>query len=372
MADDQNKKALVARFPGSLVVGAAREAEERRRVEGIARDIEELGRALEVRDRLVSLSAAERVKSSRVQEHARTQAAREDEQKALAQERARIQAAREDEQKLLAQERARTQALEQQLAAREDAQKLLVQERARTQALEQQLAARRDGSPERGRTTMASLSDRPASTPLAPAPDKLVTTPLHASGKQVMLANQKSRALMRPINVALAVLLVVGAYLVGRLSPPDNDPRSIRTLDQSMRKTIVAPAPPSSEAPREEVSAPPPQVTSGSAPRDAAATAPAGISAATTLTPEVIEPKVIEPKVVVDKSSAKGPPLSSGELRELQAWLKVLGFDPGPADGLVGDRTNAAIRHYQGARHLEETGVPDQTLLRQVRKDIGH
>jgi peptidoglycan hydrolase-like protein with peptidoglycan-binding domain len=90
------------------------------------------------------------------------------------------------------------------------------------------------------------------------------------------------------------------------------------------------------------------------------------MSATAAATPEVSEPKAIE------KPNTKAASLSNGELRELQAWLKVLGFDPGPVDGLVGDRTTAAIKRYQSARQLEETGVPDRTLLRQVRKDMGH
>jgi peptidoglycan hydrolase-like protein with peptidoglycan-binding domain len=107
------------------------------------------------------------------------------------------------------------------------------------------------------------------------------------------------------------------------------------------------------------------RATYADAPRDAA-TAPVGMLAAAAATPEVTEPKVIE------RPGVMAPPLSSGELRELQAWLKVLGCDPGPADGLVGDRTTAAIRYYQRARQLEETGVPDRTLLRHVRRDMGH
>jgi Putative peptidoglycan binding domain len=258
--------------------------------------------------------------------------------------------------------------IERRLAAREDEQKkLLAQERARTEMLEIQLAVRGDATPDHGRTATASPSDRPASMPPAPGPDKPVTSPLPASDKPVMSANNKSRTLTaRPINVVLAVLLVAGGYLVGRLSAPDNDMTPTRSLDRPVGATIVAPAPLSSGAPQPGVSAPPPQeVTSADAPRDAA-TAPVEMSAAAAATPEVTEPKVIE------RPSAKAPPLSSGELRELQAWLKVLGFDPGPADGLVGDRTTAAIRYYQRARQLEETGVPDRTLLRQVRKDIGH
>src|SRR5262252_9397773 len=141
-------------------VGAAREAESRRIAE-IAREIEELGPALEGRDRLARFDTAEKAKDG--------PAARGDEQKLLAQERARAQAlerqlaTREDEQKLLAQERARAQALERQLAARGDEQELLAQERARNQALELQLPVREDTRPDRERKTAASRSHGPAS-----------------------------------------------------------------------------------------------------------------------------------------------------------------------------------------------------------------
>jgi len=138
-------------------VGAPREADERRRVAEIARDIEELGRAMENRDHPTRFSTAERTKGwsaqarqSAGQELERQLAAHGDDQKLLAQERARREeleqhlAVRADDQKLLAQERARREELERQLAVRADDQKLLAQERARIQELEQRLAVRGD------------------------------------------------------------------------------------------------------------------------------------------------------------------------------------------------------------------------------------
>ena len=62
MADDQNEKPQVVRFP-EPGVEPAREAEERRVAE-IAREIEELGRALEGRDRLAKFDTAERAEIS--------------------------------------------------------------------------------------------------------------------------------------------------------------------------------------------------------------------------------------------------------------------------------------------------------------------
>lgn len=51
-----------------------------------------------------------------------------------------------------------------------------------------------------------------------------------------------------------------------------------------------------------------------------------------------------------------------------QGALKQLGFDPGPVDGVMGQRTQAAIKAYQTARGLEADGwlgVATQTKLAQ-------
>src|SRR5712664_650363 len=66
MADDQNEKPQVVRSP-EPGVEAAREAEERRRVAEIAREFEELGRALKGRDRVARLYTAQRAASSPAQ-----------------------------------------------------------------------------------------------------------------------------------------------------------------------------------------------------------------------------------------------------------------------------------------------------------------
>lgn len=64
--------------------------------------------------------------------------------------------------------------------------------------------------------------------------------------------------------------------------------------------------------------------------------------------------------------------LTNDEIREMQAWLKAFGFDPGPIDGYPGARTTAAIKRYQAARQTEETGQMDRSLLRKVRREAGH
>ena len=53
-------------------------------------------------------------------------------------------------------------------------------------------------------------------------------------------------------------------------------------------------------------------------------------------------------------------------LRQAQRQLKALGFDPGTMDGTVGPQTEAALRAYQQAYRLPQTGRPDEVTLRSL------
>ncbi|MCB9959381.1 MAG: SEL1-like repeat protein [Rhodospirillaceae bacterium] len=59
--------------------------------------------------------------------------------------------------------------------------------------------------------------------------------------------------------------------------------------------------------------------------------------------------------------------LSRDEIRDIQRLLTDLNYDPGPVDGLMGSRTEAAIAEFQTARGLPETGEPSQRLLDALR-----
>ncbi len=61
--------------------------------------------------------------------------------------------------------------------------------------------------------------------------------------------------------------------------------------------------------------------------------------------------------------------LSRGERVELQRLLAAAGFNPGPADGIVGARTQAAVRSFQQARNLPADGFATVTLLEQLRAE---
>jgi peptidoglycan hydrolase-like protein with peptidoglycan-binding domain len=57
------------------------------------------------------------------------------------------------------------------------------------------------------------------------------------------------------------------------------------------------------------------------------------------------------------------------EVRAVQHELSRLGFDPGPADGLVGRRTRAAIMAFQDAAKLQRSGAVTPELLAALRAE---
>lgn len=48
---------------------------------------------------------------------------------------------------------------------------------------------------------------------------------------------------------------------------------------------------------------------------------------------------------------------------ETQKKLKTLGYDPGPADGIIGKRTKSAIAQYQKSKSLIVTESLDKNTL---------
>jgi peptidoglycan hydrolase-like protein with peptidoglycan-binding domain len=66
------------------------------------------------------------------------------------------------------------------------------------------------------------------------------------------------------------------------------------------------------------------------------------------------------------------PPLDPGTgesqlvIRAVQRELAARGYDVGPLDGTLSDKTRAAISTYQSAQGLAVTGVPSDELLRQI------
>ncbi len=61
--------------------------------------------------------------------------------------------------------------------------------------------------------------------------------------------------------------------------------------------------------------------------------------------------------------SASGAPQASAEIAKAQRLLRDLGYQPGPADGLMGPRTRDAISDFQRTAGLGVTGAVDTQLL---------
>ena len=57
-------------------------------------------------------------------------------------------------------------------------------------------------------------------------------------------------------------------------------------------------------------------------------------------------------------------------LRDAQRQLKALGFNPGSTDGTFGPQTEAALRAYQHAYRLPETGRLDDTTARSLLPEM--
>ena len=67
----------------------------------------------------------------------------------------------------------------------------------------------------------------------------------------------------------------------------------------------------------------------------------------------------------VYKSSTGGA--GSARVRDIQAGLQRLGYNPGSADGRMGPKTSAAIRKYQQDNGMTVDGQPSQAVLDSIR-----
>lgn len=54
------------------------------------------------------------------------------------------------------------------------------------------------------------------------------------------------------------------------------------------------------------------------------------------------------------------------QIQQAQRQLKEAGFDPGPLDGIIGESTRAALREFQQARGLPQTGQLDEATRQQL------
>jgi peptidoglycan hydrolase-like protein with peptidoglycan-binding domain len=60
-----------------------------------------------------------------------------------------------------------------------------------------------------------------------------------------------------------------------------------------------------------------------------------------------------------EKVEKKAPAKGTEEIKKVQEALKAKGQDPGPIDGVMGPKTRAALKAFQKASALKETGELD-------------
>lgn len=83
-------------------------------------------------------------------------------------------------------------------------------------------------------------------------------------------------------------------------------------------------------------------------------------------------PTAAAPQAATGQAAAPAAPapavsLSASEVREVQLLLTILGYQPGPIDGVLGGQTEQAIRGFQRDQGLTVTGVPTQQLIDRLR-----
>ena len=77
-------------------------------------------------------------------------------------------------------------------------------------------------------------------------------------------------------------------------------------------------------------------------------------------------------QVNVGKPAYKGGSSAGGtsRVRDIQAGLQRLGYDPGAADGRMGPKTSAAIRKYQQDNGMTVDGKASQAVLDSIRAKV--
>ena len=160
-------------------------------------------------------------------------------------------------------------------------------------------------------------------------------------------------------QVGLVAFLAVAGYVLGRVSAPGCEP--VAGICTEAAQASASPVPTVAE----------PQSQTNVVLASVAGFPPKRLPEAATATPPLLGVNAV-PSPEAKKPAERAAALSNDEIREMQAWLKAFGFDPGPIDGYPGARTSAAVKRYQAARQTEETGVVDRSLLRKVRREAGH
>ena len=138
-------------------------------------------------------------------------------------------------------------------------------------------------------------------------------------------------------------------------------------------QSVTAATPPSARPPTPSL--PLPSATEAKLllpPPNATAPLPSPVAVVPAATPQP-SPVVTAPVVPTAPVSAVATPgqseLSPSEIVEVQTRLEALGMKPGRLDGILGSRTIGAIKRYEEANGLPQTGNIDREILGRLRQE---
>lgn len=89
------------------------------------------------------------------------------------------------------------------------------------------------------------------------------------------------------------------------------------------------------------------------------------------LHPQVLSPSIAEVLAPPKEEARPKVTLSRDEIGEVQGWLRAYDFHPGPVDLMAGPRTFAAVKAFEAAHQLPETGNLNRPLLEALRRKSG-
>ena len=187
-----------------------------------------------------------------------------------------------------------------------------------------------------------------------------------AAQRAALEAYDQARERRLIVGLSVVVAAVIGAgivYLATTVGsgpvPPSPEAAARPEPASPLERTAAAPAP----APLDSASAAP--APSSPSPAASVADTPAVVPAAAQTEPAAMTGSQPAP----DEPAPNQAALQRDEMREVQARLRSLGFNPGPVDGVPGLMTEDAVQHYQRHRGQRQTGMVDRELLEQLRQD---
>jgi hypothetical protein len=149
------------------------------------------------------------------------------------------------------------------------------------------------------------------------------------------------KKLFAPLFAALVVMAAGGAALAA------SDGQV--TTDQSAKH-------PEAPAAQGQAPHPGPNPSATSPSPTAPSTSSPSAAAPSTTSPSATYPPASSPSTTMGTPGTE----NTEEIRQAQSQLQAAGFTPGPATGIMDERTREAIRQFQQAKGLNATGELDQ------------